>query len=106
MEVRSIEFNDNEVVVNKDMVFIYKENRLEQMCGRREIAEYLNYSCNGHTNTSNLYRNNPNAPLYFPNFEIEKADGGVKPWTRREMEAWLNIPISKRRQMYKESKDE
>lgn len=107
MEINSINVSDDgtEVVINGDRVYKYKENRLEQMCGRREIAEYLDYHCNGKINVTNLYRNNKNAVLQFPNFEIEKAEGGEKPWTRREMEAWLSIPLNKRRQMYKEAQN-
>ncbi len=108
MEITSIELNEtgDEIIVNGDRIYKYKENRLEQMCGRHEIAEYLGYSCNGKVNMSNLYSNTKKAILQFPNFEMEKARNGEKPWTRRQMEAWLSIPLKKREQMYKESLDE
>lgn len=79
----------------------------KEMCGRFEIAEMLGYRHkDGKPNLNNLWKNNKRAVYQFPNFEIEKAEGGAKPWTRAEVRAWLSIPMWKRREMYKETQDE
>lgn len=101
-----IKISDKEVVVD-GRVYVFKLDHENEFCGRREIAEMLGYrKADGSPNCSNLYRNTPNAVLQFPNFEIEKAERGEKPWRRREVRAWLSIPLWERKRMYKETKDE
>ena len=78
----------------------------EEYVGRSEIARMAGFKrMKGDKevpNTSNLYPHKKWAPIYFPNFEIEKAGKGKKPWKRKEVRAWLDIPVKKRREMYEE----
>lgn len=100
-----IEINDKQVTVD-GRVYELKVDYEKQMCGRREIGEMLGYRhSNGKVNLSNLYRGAKNAVYMFPNFEIDKADGDAKPWTRAQIREWLAIPLWERKKMYEETKD-
>lgn len=101
-----IEIDENKITFN-GAVYKLVSTYEEEMCGRKEIAEMLGfYHADGTPNLNNLYSTNPNAKYYFPNFEIEKANKKQKPWTRKQVKAWLAIPLNERRKMYKESLDE
>lgn len=100
-----IEITDKRIVVD-GKVYELAVNGDKEPCGREEIAEMLGYRLSdGSVNVNNLYRNNPSAVYAFPNFEIEKAAKGAKPWTRAEVRAWLSIPLWERKKMYKEAQD-
>lgn len=100
----NIEINENTVKIDGRTYQLISSDY--DMCGRKEIAEMCGFRhSTGEVNTSNLYANNKNAPLFFPNFEIEKAKGKEKPWRRKEVEAWLSIPLWKRKKMWEESHD-
>lgn len=102
----TIEINDKNVVID-GKTYVYKPDAEKEPCGRFEIAEMLGYRfSDGSVNMNNLYKSNPSAVYAFPNFEIEKAANGAKPWTRSEVKAWLSIPLWERKKMYKETLNE
>ncbi len=96
-----------EKVVHVDgKTYVLKPDYDKEPCGRTEIAEMLGYRfSDGTINENNLYKSNPSAVYAFPNFEMEKAARGAKPWTRSEVKAWLSIPLWERKKMYRESLD-
>ncbi len=101
-----IEIEERRVVVD-GRIYELKADYEKEMIGRREIAEMLGYKhSDGSPNLTNLYKNNPRAVYAFPNFEIDKAQGNAKPWTRAEVRKWLSIPMWKRVKMYKETQNE
>lgn len=109
----TIKIMGDEIIYNGKL-YKYVRETDEEFVGRTEIAKMAGFwtKRNGKKvpNTSNLYDTSYWAPIYFPNFEIEKAAKGAKPWKRREVRAWLNIDPSERKAMYikylKEKEDE
>lgn len=112
-KMETLTLSENEIIWN-GRVYRYAKDEGEEYVGRTEIAkmEGLWTKRNGKPipNVSNMYETSRWGAIHFPNFEIEKAAHGAKPWKRREVRAWLNIPPEKRKEMYveymKEKEDE
>lgn len=109
----TLELSEEQIIWN-GRLYRYVRESDEEYIGRTEIAKMAGFWTmrNGKKvpNTSNLYDTSYWAPIYFPNFEIEKAAKGAKPWKRKEVRAWLSIEPWKRKEMYikymEEKKDE
>lgn len=99
----NIEINGDEVIIDGA---VYRLDRSSQeFWGRKEIAQYLNYTrSDGHVNLSNMYSDCPRNRILFPQFAMELANRGAKPWTKRQCIDWLSIPKKERLRMYKEIK--
>ncbi len=101
-----LEIDENTITYN-GAVYTRCVDYDSQKCGRTEIAEMCGFfHSDGTPNVNNLYPTNSKARYCFPNFEIEKANKGAKPWTRKEVREWLSIPLKDRERMYKETLDE